>query len=350
MTAADEGTVDEPTLARIVSAVDADWTLGEATRIEAGGNELYRVAVETTGGLRRAVLKLSGDGAGGNLSAEPRVLRLLGAETRVPVPPVLGVVDDHPDLPAPFFLMADLDGEQLPVDPGETPLDDLAAFARDVGRHLGEVHALGAFDGFGPIVAARDVDPDERGGTRPLAREYGLTIPDPEDSWDAKLAATVEWLLDRHSDGRFGDLTPAIRDAIETRRAGLDLSGPPVIARIDHNLGNLLVDGETRTVTGSLDWGLVRTTHPEYELACAEQGFCATASLDGDHRSRLRAALYDGYRETNDLVVDEAFAARRRLHLLVFQTASMNWAEDWITPEIADEVERDNRQFVGELL
>lgn len=333
----------------MVAAIDENWTVREVSEIDEGGNETFRVAVETPTGTRECVLKTS-TGGGGTLDAEARLLRLLASEASVPVPEVYGVVDEHPDLPAPFFLMAHREGDHLPGDPSELPVGELSAYAREVGRYLGRVHALDAFDGFGPIVAARDVDPADRGGTRPLAREYDLTIPDPHDEWASTLTATVDAILDRHSEGRFGDLTPRIRDAVEERRAGLDLSGSPVIARLDHGLHNLLVDRADEAVAGVLDWGIARATHPEYDLACAEQGFCTTAPLDSDRRRRVRAALYDGYREINDLATDESFDARRRLYLLVFQTISMNWAEGWITTDIAEEVERDNRRFVAELL
>ncbi|WP_123538008.1 hypothetical protein [Halosimplex salinum] len=65
---------------------------------------------------------------------------------------------------------------------------------------------------------------------------------------------------------------------------------------------------------------------------------------------RVRDALYDGYEENQRFVRDEGFEERRRLHLLLFVTANMNWASDWITPETADEVERDYRELFAELL
>ncbi|PSP78016.1 hypothetical protein BRC70_00565 [Halobacteriales archaeon QH_6_68_27] len=162
---------------RTVATVDDTCTVREATGIDAGGNETFRVTVETPDGRRECVLETST--GGGNLDAEARLLRLLGGETDVPVPSVVGVVDEHPDLPAPFFLMERLDGEQPPA---EIPVADLTTYARDVGRYLGAVHELDAFDGYSPTVAARDIDPSDRGGTTPLACEYGLTIPDPHAS------------------------------------------------------------------------------------------------------------------------------------------------------------------------
>lgn len=345
---ADETVLHDETVARMVAAIEPDGTLDETARIDQGGNEVYRVTVNLPAGARERVLKVS-LGGGGDLSGEARLLRLLETETDVPVPSVVGVVDDHPDLPAPFFLMERLDGEQPPADPAEIPIGNLTSYATDVGRYLGAIHGLDAFDGYGPIVAARDVDPVEAGGTRPLAREYGLTIPDSHASWEPRLAATAESMLDRLRETRFGDLAPAIADAVAARRTRLDLPGPPVIARLDHHPANLVVDSGSRAVTGLLDWGICRTTPAEYELVCAEQGFCGVASLDADRRERVRVALADGYGETDD-VPGGGFEDRRRLYLLVNVTGNMNWASGWITPSIADEVERDYRAFVDELL
>lgn len=345
----ESGSDDESAVTRMVAAVDETWDVHETTEIEEGGNEIFRVTVETPDGTRECVLKTSA-GGGGALDAEARVLRLLDGETSVPVPEVYGVVDDHPDLPAPFFLVEHLDGTVLPGDASEISLDELISYVRTAGRHLGDVHSLDAFDGYGPVVAAHRVDPDEAGGTTPLAREYGLTIPEPESEWKPRLAATAESMLERLGGTRFADLVAPIRERTAEQRRRLDLSGSPVLARIDHHPANLVVDPESGAVTGVLDWGIVRTTHPEYELACAEQGFCGLLSLDADRRERLRDALYDGYETEHDRPVDERYAERRRLYQLVFLTANMTWASDWITPDIAAEVERDYRALVDELL
>ncbi|MFC7197382.1 phosphotransferase family protein [Halosimplex aquaticum] len=336
---------------RMVTAVDGDWTVLDATEISEGGNETVAVTVETDDGVRECVLKATDEEhGGGNLAAEAKLLRLLGAETSVPVPEVYGVVDDHPDLPTPLFLMGRTDGEPLPADASAIPNDEMAAYVRQVGRSLGEIHSVDAFGGYGPVADADRVDPADAGGARPLARAYGLALADPHDSWAARVPATAEWMLERVGETRFGDLVPALDDAITERYERLDLPGRPVISRIDHHPGNLAVDRGSRSVTGLLDWGLVRTTDPEYDLVCAEQGFCGTDSLDSDRRERLRSALYEGYDETHERRVDGAFEARRRLYQLVFIAPNMTWVSAWVTPETADGVERDYREFVAELL
>lgn len=346
MTAREDDELGEVTIARMVRAIDDEWSLESSTRIERGDNEVHRVTVATPDGPESCVLKVKH--GNGDLSVEGRTMRLLAAETEVPISSVRGVVYDHPDLPVPFFLMEYLDGEQLPQHPPELPLDEGVVYARQVGRHLGEIHALEAFDGFGAIRAREYIESGGKSGAGPLAREYGLEIPEPVASWNDAYDVVAESMLDRLGDGHFADLALAIREAISERRTGLDLSGPPAIARIDHNLQNLLVDRDDQAVEAILDWGLVRTTHAEYDLACAEHGFCGTAGLDSERRRRLRSALYDGYRETNDLANDERFADRRWLYLLTFQTALMNWIQPWVGDDAA--LEREHRRFVDELV
>lgn len=344
------GGVAESEVEAMVAAVTDGWAVREATAIDDGGNETVAVTAETPDGVRECVLKAAAADAGGNLAAEAKVLRLLAAETAVPVPEVYGVVADHPDLPTPLFLMERVDGDPLPPDASAIPDGEMAAYVRQLGRALGEVHGVDAFDGYGPVVDAERVDPAEAGGARPLAREYGLALDDPHETWEERLPATADWMLDRLEGTRFGDLVPALDDAISERCERLDLPGRPAVARIDHHPGNLAVDRESRSVTGLLDWGLVRTTDPEYDLVCAEQGVCGTDSLDSDRRERIRAALYEGYEDHSGLARDEGFERRRRLYLLVFITANMTWVSGWVTPENADEVERDYREFVAELL
>ena len=336
---------------RMVAAVDGDWRVREAAAIDDGGNETVAVTIETDGGVRECVLKATDEeNGGGNLAAEAKLLRLLGAETTVPVPEVYGVVEDHSDLPAPLFLMERVDGDPLPADASAIPDDEMADYAWQVGRSLAEIHDLDVFEGYGPVIDAERADTADLVGTRPLAREYGLAIDDPRDSWEAQLAATAERMLDGLADGRFDDIVPDLRAAIDRRQRRLELSGSPALARIDHNLGNLAVDRESRTVTGLLDWGLARTTDREYDLACAEQGLCGLKSLGSKRRACIRSALYEGYREVGRLPDDEAFEARRRLYVLVFHAANMNWVSGWITPDIAEEVEREFREFVAEVV
>ena len=60
-------------------------------------------------------------------------------------------------------------------------------------------------------------------------------------------------MLERLRATQFGDLAPAIEDAVAERRVRLALPGSPVIARTDHHSANLVVEPETDAVTGILD-------------------------------------------------------------------------------------------------
>lgn len=332
------------TCERMVEAVDPSWNLRAVTTADTGFNDVYVLTAGTPAGLRECVLKVSDDTAE-QVRAEARLCPLLDDATDVPVPTVFGRVDDHPDLPSPYFLMERLPGEHPAGPPDEWDRSALEDLARQLGRHLGDVHTVDAFDGFGWIRARGDAG-GAAGGARPLARRYGLTVAGATDSWPSHLRDLAEMHLRHHPETRFGDRTPELRRAIEDGIDRLDGNARPVVGRIDHAFENTLVDAEGE-VTGLVDWGMLRTVAPAYDLACLETTLAGTASLAAPRRERVRAALLDGYER--HATVDPS-PHRRRLYRLVNLVARQNWVSEWIPEDDADEIERDHRALLDELL
>jgi hypothetical protein len=97
------------TLGRLLALVDPDWELRAAESAGGGLSATYRLTVDTPAGERACFLKPSWDSPEPGISVGGRVTALL--QGRLPVPPVLGVVDEHPELPAPAHLTAPLPGE-----------------------------------------------------------------------------------------------------------------------------------------------------------------------------------------------------------------------------------------------
>jgi hypothetical protein len=109
-----DGAVADETIERMLAVVDETWDLRAVSAPEYGTCSVYHVDVETSSGPRECVLKAApGDGEWG-ISTEARVLSLLGARTGIPVPEVLGVVDEHREFPSPFFVMDRLPGSEVP--------------------------------------------------------------------------------------------------------------------------------------------------------------------------------------------------------------------------------------------
>jgi len=289
--------VTDSTLEGMVRSVAPDWNLRESVPAERGFCSVYRVVVARDDAERELYLKLSPDGEPWSIPTEARIQAVLAAHTSIPVPGVLGVVDDHETLPTPYYLMEALPGEDVAYERvGRLDDDALRRLARETGWHLGELHSVPAVDRFGHV---RHDGPDLVGG-RPDGDPATLTVGKPRDDWPDYLRAYVDRELDRHADSRFSELTPDLERWFD---AGIDdLDGPfdPVLGRNDHGLHNLLVDPATGEITAMLDWGYTLAVPAafDFEFAVYLFGGAFLAGLPGvpDRRPAVREAMLAGYR------------------------------------------------------
>ena len=295
-----DGELPVGTIERMVELVDPAWTVREAARAERGFCRVYRLVVETPERPRECYLKAAPEDADAGVAADARILAVLGEHTRIPVPDVLGTVDGHPDLPAPFYLMTPMPGSERPYEAvGRLPDDTVRTLADETGRYLGEAHLVDAVGSFGHVDRdpARPLDGDRPAGTVP-----DLAVRDGCESWPTFLRTYVERELDRHAGSRFGHLTPRLRDWCGERIEAL--SGPfsPVLGRNDHGLHNLLVDPDTGEVTAMLDWAYTLAVPPAFDLGFATYlyggAFLAGLPDVRDRRHLVHEALSAGYRET----------------------------------------------------
>lgn len=350
------------TVARMVEAIEPAWSLLQAAFEPEGLHDVYHLDLETPDGNRECVLKI---GEGGNpdlIRMETRLLRVLDARTTIPVATVFGVVDEHDDLPAPFFLMESLPGELVPRKEADRLSEDaLRQIARESGRHLAELHELDAMGGYGQ-VACDVIDPLH--GGLPDAGLDDLHVTEPTESWTAYFRESVDGVCDllgddRVADGRFADLAPTIRRAVDARLDGLQESHRPVIGHVDCSLENLLVDPGTGEVTGVLDWEFTLAVAPAYDL-----GFVAHSLAGGpwqyvpaapDHESLVRSALLSGYLEAGSAAVVDRYREARGLYDLLPAVHSMLHFEDWLaahgaTDEQVEEATLAHREAVEALL
>ena len=376
---ADGDEFSEATLRQMVSEIRPEWTLSEATPADEGTDAVYFVTVETPEGSRECVLKACEFLDPEEFRPEPHLMALIDRRTSIPVPSVVGAVDsaasptprseggetagaDHDDLPAPFFLMERLEGEVREGDARELPAEAVERLAREAGRNLGEVHALGDFEQFGPVRLARDVsDANDVDADRDSDRNRsgisidGRTLTVGEagvDSWRAHFERIADSNFgDLHD--RFTDLEPDLRAFVDARLDALDGSFDPVLGHDDYRLGNLLVDPEAGETKAVLDWGNAHTTEVQYNLVLTEQYFSGWAPHDDPLRERVRAALREGYETTNDLPRDPDFERRRELYLAVMHLFPMVWFSLWYGD--GSEAEREevvdlHRRAVSELV
>jgi aminoglycoside phosphotransferase (APT) family kinase protein len=289
----------DDTIAEMLGLVDADWSLRSVTPAERGFCRVYRVTVEGADpgeDQRTLYLKATPGENDGGIPADARLLALLGRRTGIPVPEVLGVVDESDDVPAPFYVMTAMPGSELPYERvGRLSDDTLRTLARQVGASLGDLHGIDGLDGFGHVTH----DPDRPlAGGRPSGTIADLTV-DGVDTWAEFLRAWVDRELERHADSPFDGLTPAIREWCDERLATVEPAGP-VLGRNDHGLHNLLVDAETGDVRAMLDWaytlGVTPSFDVEYAVYLFSGAFLAGLPEVRDRRELVRAALVAGYR------------------------------------------------------
>jgi aminoglycoside phosphotransferase (APT) family kinase protein len=325
-------------------------------RAEHGTDFVGLLSVETDGGRRRVVLKATTASLVDPAVArsEPRLLDLVGRETAVPVPAVLGYRDDHGTYPAPFTLLEYVDGENYEGRAGELAPAARERVVREAGTNLARLHALGALPAYGR-VGVSDGD---------------LTVLDTDDHprWDdfrEKLLADTEETLDALTEGgffpdladdpeRFADLVPEARAFVREAVPALPEPDPPTYSHWDYRYGNLLVDPETGETRAVLDWANLSAADPAYNLAKVEARLLSPED-DGEERiADLREAFRSAYRrERPSWEFDGATRERMALYRLTDRLDAMAclplWYED-ATRETRDRVAAGHREFLARYL
>lgn len=305
-------------IAAMLRAVDAEWRLGEAWLADRGFTSVYRVEVELGEGTRECVLKATHDGDAHRIDAEARVLSLLATRTGIPVPDVIGAVDDRDGVPTPFFVMEPVPGTELAFEEtAALPDHVLRRLARQTGEYLGELHAIAAVEAFGTVDRA---DQTLDGG-RPSGDPDDLRVADGFETWPDYLRSAADRELERLADTRFGDLAPRLRPWVRERIEGMAGPFPSVLGRIDHGVHNLLVDPDTGGVEAVLDWGFTLAVAPGYDLQCVEyvlSGAVLGAAPDPpDRRELVREAMREGYRSSGASYPRDELSAHRPLYELL---------------------------------
>lgn len=342
-TTIDRTAIERNDVERMVTAIAPGWSVERVRPSEEGSDYVFLLTVRTPDGLRKVVLKAFSDE---NVSptvarSEPRLLELLRAETEIPVPRLIGFVDDHPDLQTPFFL-----AEHLPGENGANQFEDrstatLERVLTEAGRHLAELHSIQPFDRFGRV----GVDDGDLSVVGDSFDEGG--------QWTDWLLAKAEDTLDGLEGSRFDDLVPELRECVRNRVPTLDAPGTPALVHWDYRFGNLLLDSDTGETTGVLDWVGLVAGDPVYNLVTVEDHNINWQTQDIVLRRRLRKQFAAAY-ETNysgDRPAD--FYDRKRTYHLCHRLNAMACLPDWYanaSKEVTDERAAVHRAFVREYL
>lgn len=318
---ADDRRLPADDLEPMLRAVEPDWLLREADFVADGEMAVYRLEAHTPDGERTCYLKASSSpDAGRGIDAEARLTAVVREHTGAPVPAVLGAVDEHDTLRAPFFLMEAMPGRPPPM----TALADrspaeMRALGRQTGRWAAQLHGIEVpgLSRFGTRLT-HDADRPLLGES-PEGDPAELTGPPHGGPWLEVIRSWTEEDLEALADtGRFADLVEPIRGTLERRFEGLPRDPEPALGRVDQGFWNLLVEGSGTEITALLDWGSLFVVPAAFDLAAME-AFLAGGPWIGleevpDHREPVREGLLEGYREHR--AVPPGYDARRRCYQL----------------------------------
>jgi aminoglycoside phosphotransferase (APT) family kinase protein len=345
-------TLPHETIAAIVQQIEPTWTVEESTVEPAGHHITYFLTVETPTGTEQCVLKATPEEEDPVCDDESRMLAIIDAHTGLPVPEVLGVIDEDDALPTPLFLAAELPG----INENRTALSTFPAsqideLARSTGRHLAALHDLDAVEGFGFV----DIDPDERlQGGKPSSSLDQISVADPVDTWRGYLDHEYDRMLDRFDGHRFEDMVPTIQPAFETCTEVLGGKQDPVITRIDQSLDNQVLDPATGAVTGLLDWEFCVAATPAYDIAFVVDslagGHLPYLPNEPDHREQILTGVLAGYCEAGGEAVVERFRANRACYELLSLTHKLLNFEFWFDAMDIVDVTDEQRSAAADAL
>lgn len=347
----DARTLPDATLQEMIDAVEPKWRLRSADPAARGFCSVYRLEVATDGSTRSLYLKASPDGEPWGIPTEARLQSVLASTTDIPVPDVVGVVDDDPGLPTPYYIMEALPGADVAYERIARIEDDaLRRLGRETGEYLAEVHAVSAPDRFGHV---RHDGPPLSGG-RPGGESATLAVGDAYESWPSYLQRRVDMALARHGDSRFADLTGELRAWFDDGIEALDGPFEPVLGRNDHGLHNLRIDPGTGEITAMLDWAYTLWVPAAYDVEFAVYlyggAFMAGLPDVDDRRTMVRAAIRSGYETVAPAVADDVVSPDP-LYEAVAMLRLMNDFHHLALPDgtdgaVADRLRADGRDHI----
>ncbi len=312
----------------MLDAIRPAWRLRDAESSDAGYHFVYRLTVETPDGERDCYLKATPEGRDPTVDLEARLLTVLEANSAIPVPIVLGVVDESAGFSSPFVLTEAGHGETASrTELASMSVATLWEIARTTGRQLAELHTLNAVGSFGFLSYEGSV----LRGERPSGDLDSIAAADPIDSWYEQLETWGSETIESLGETRFADVAPEARSAFEARIDDLDGPFRPVLARIDQSLENVLVDdGELTTL---LDWEFTIAATPAYDVVCVVWSLAGGpylyASEVPDRREFVREAVLAGYREQGPDRVIRQVRTNGACYELLSSLRSMTLLTQW---------------------
>jgi aminoglycoside phosphotransferase (APT) family kinase protein len=350
------GSISDKTIRDMVEVIEPRWRVKAIERADYGTDLVAILRVTAPGGPYRAVLKATTADlvAPVMARAEPRFLELVGEKTSISVPTVYGYHDDHPDLPAPFFLMSFEEGENFEGRSDQLNREARQTVLREAGKNLAELHDLGPLSAYGSVGV-------EEGELAVLDSEANPQYDDFRD----KLLVSVDDTLDSLTQGgffleladdpeRFADLVPPLRKHLQKTIPELPEPDPPTYDYWDYRYGNLLLDPEIGELQAALDWANIGADDPAYNLAKVESNLLTPERDSATRTAALRQIFRTAYTESrNSWTFNEATQERMEVYRLTDRLDSMACLPLWYEeepPEKRDERAAEHRAFISQYI
>lgn len=333
--------IADETVEEMVTVVNDSLEIQQVTLVERGFCSIYRVAAVGPERSRDLYLKASPDGRTWGIPVEARIQAVLSSETTIPVPDILGAVNDHETLPSPFYVMTALPGGALPYEEvAELDDDILGQIARETGHYLAELHSLSPVEQFGQIA----YEGQPLTGDTPPGDPAQLTVEPAEETWVAFLEEYTSNELDRHTESQFAELTDDLTEWVEDAIKSLEGPFDPVLGRNDHGLHNLLIDATTGDITGMVDWNYTLAVPPAFDVEFAiylySGAFFAGRSAVSDRRPLVRDALLSAYQSEAPSLADRV-STREPLYEALAMIRIMNDFDSLDCPAGTEQESRD---------
>ncbi|MFB6158525.1 MAG: phosphotransferase family protein [Candidatus Nanohalobium sp.] len=242
---------------------------------------------------------------------EPYVLDLIRQKTDIPVPECVARDTSETTIPEYYHILRKMEGF-APAESSSNPAfrnlreNKKEQILQKLGNNIAKLHQI-QFEDFGEL----------------RVKNKELTVEKAE-GWSELFHEMILFWINQLEGGKFDDLIPEIKNAVERNLDLIENVGAPVLVHREVDTKNILVeDGELAAI---LDWEACVAGHGEFDLVTTEGRMIAHSFSTDSIWEKYRKELYKGYENIRNLEV--GWEERRQLYLLYPMTLEMAFHSD----------------------
>lgn len=239
---------------------------------------------------------------------EPYALDLIRQKSDIPAPQYVARDTSKSAIPEYYHILQSMDG-YTPAESSPKPaFRDLGEKKKrrvlhQVGENIAKLHQI-QFENFGEL----------RVENKELTTEKA-------DSWSELFQEMISFWIDQVEGGKFDNLLPEIRDAVENNLDLIENIETPVLVHREIDTKNILI--EEGKLSAILDWEACIAGHNEFDLVTTEGRMIAHSFNTDSIWEKYRKELYNGYENIESL--ETGWEERRQLYLLYPMILEMNF-------------------------